>query len=144
MSNITPAAYPLSFLAQGGEFVVRSRDFPELLTAGGSEDEAVDLAEDALVVVALTYLEKGLPLPPASRPVKGERLVFLPAQVLAKIAVVQAWRQSGISKSELARRMDPAENEVRRILDPNYGTKLDKLDAAARALGHHLVVELAA
>jgi antitoxin HicB len=138
------AAYPLSFTVEDGDIVVRSRDFPELLTAGDTEEHAVDLAEDALVVVALTYLEKDRPLPPASRPAKGERVVFLPAQVLAKIAVVQAWRQSGISKSELARRMDLAENEVRRILDPNYGTKLDKLDAAARALGHHLIVGLAA
>jgi antitoxin HicB len=144
MGNVTPAAYPLSFLAEGGDIVVRSRDFPELLTAGGSEEEAIDLAEDALEVVALTYLEKGLPLPPASQPAKGERIVYLPAQVLAKIAVVLAWRQSAISKSELARRMGVAENEVRRILDPSYGTKLDKLDAAARALGHHLIVGLAA
>jgi antitoxin HicB len=144
MGDMTPAAYPLSFVADGDEVVVRSRDFPELLTAGDTEEEAADLAEDALEVVALTYLEKGLPLPPASRPAKGERIVFLPAQVLAKIAVVLAWRQSGISKSELARRMGVAENEARRILDPNYGTKLDKLDAAARALGRHLVVGLAA
>lgn len=135
--------YPLIFKEEGGDIVVRSRHFPELLTAGDTRDEALELAEDALVVALLTYVEKGIPLPDPVTDLEyrpDETDIYVPAQVTAKLAVIQAFRESGITKSELARRMDIGENEARRILDPNYGTKLDKLDAAMRALGERLEV----
>lgn len=133
-------AYPVFVQSDDGDLVVRSRDLPELLTFGHDEAEALANAAEALEVVALTYVEKGLPLPSPSKPQEGERLVYLSAPVAAKLAVWQAFVASGLSKSELARRMGVAEGEVRRILDPDYGSKLDKLDLAARALGMRLVV----
>lgn len=132
--------YPLSFTAEDGDIVVRSRDFPELLTAGGTEAEAAELAEDALVVVALGRRGDGEPLPAPSRPEAGERLVHLPAAVTAKLAVIDAFEARGISKAELARRLGVAVNEAQRILDVDHKTKLDRLDAAARALGVRLIV----
>ncbi|NJL08185.1 MAG: helix-turn-helix domain-containing protein, partial [Methylacidiphilales bacterium] len=57
--------------------------------------------------------------------------------------VWRAWRASGLSKVELARLMGVAETEVRRILDPEHATKLATLEAAARALGHRITVEVA-
>ena len=102
------------------------------------------MAEDALAVVLLTYLEKGMPLPKPRKARAGERMVVVPAATAAKIVVIQAFAASGISKVELARRLGVAENEARRILDPNHATKLDKLDLAARALGKRIAVDLAA
>jgi len=137
--------YPLTFTEEDGDIVVRSADMPELLTSGSTDQEAMELAEDALAVVLLAYLEKGRPLPAARAAlVAGERLVVVPAATAAKIAVIQAFQAAGISKSELARRLGVGENEARRILDPDHATKLDKLDAAARALGRRINVELAA
>jgi antitoxin HicB len=60
--------------------------------------------------------------------------------VAAKLAVLEAFRDAGISKSELARRIGKDEKEVRRILDPRHPTKLPALTAALRALGKRLVV----
>jgi antitoxin HicB len=134
------SAYPVALRQEEGEIVATSRDLPELLTFGANTAEALASAEDALVVVVLSYVEKGLDLPEPSPLRKGEHLVHLPAPVAAKLSVWRAFLAAGISKSELARRMGLKESEVRRILDPNYGTKLDKLDAAARALGLRLVV----
>lgn len=136
------SAYPLSFTREDGDFVVRSRDLPELLTAGSTHAEALELAEDALAVVLLTYMEKGQAVPAPSAAEPGEEVVAPPAPVAAKLAVWQAFKEAGISKSELARRMDVAEGEVRRVLDPNYGSKLDRLDQAARALGRRISVQL--
>lgn len=136
--------FPLTFAEEDGDIVVRSADMPELLTAGATHQEAADLAEDALAVVLLTYLEKGQALPEPRKPKAGERLIVVPAATAAKIAVIQAFRAAGISKSELARRLEVGENEARRILDPDHPTKLDKLDAAARALGRRISVDLAA
>lgn len=135
--------YPLSFTDEDGDIVVRCRDFPELLTAGESAEEARDNAEDALDVVVLTYLEKGIDLPEPSEEQAGEECVYVSATVAAKALVIQAFKESGISKVELARRMGIAETEARRILDPHYGTKLDRIDDAAKALGRRIVLDLA-
>lgn len=136
-------AYPVSLTPdENGEFLVQARDLPEVLTWGRTEGEALAMAEDALAVVVSAALDDGRPVPEPSPLQPGEHLVGLPAQLGAKIAVFRAWRDSGISKSELARRLGVAENEARRILDPHYNTKLDKLDAAARALGRRLTISL--
>jgi antitoxin HicB len=136
--------YPLTFITEDGDIAVGSMDMPELVTAGSNELEAMEMAEDALAVVLLTYLEKGMSLPKPRKAKPGERMVVVPAATAAKIAVIQAFTASGISKVELARRLGVGENEARRILDPNHATKLDKLDLAARALGRRIAVDLAA
>ena len=56
--------------------------------------------------------------------------------------MVEAFRAAGISKSELARRLGKQENEARRILDPDYPTKLTALDAELRALGKQVLVSV--
>jgi antitoxin HicB len=134
------ARYCVSLSAEEGDIVVRSRDFPELLTFGRTQEEALAMAEDALVVVILGRMDRDEDVPVPAKSRRGEIAVPLPAQTAAKLAVWQAFRQADIPKAELARRLDVGDNEVQRILDPRYGTKLDKLEAAAKALGVRLVV----
>lgn len=133
-------SYPTRVIEQGGDFVVSVRDLPEVVTSGASRDEAFELAADAIEVAVAVRLEKEMDLPAPSQAKRGERLVALPAPLAAKAAVYQAWKSSGIRKTELARRLGRSEVEVRRILNPKHGTKLDQLDEAARALGGRLEV----
>ena len=72
---------------------------------------------------------------------ESEYLIVLPAQLAAKLAVYRAWRAAGISKVALAKKLGIAEGEARRILNPRYGTKLDRLEAALAALGHLLLID---
>ncbi len=72
-------------------------------------------------------------------PDEPERFV-LPAALATKAAVYSAWKASGLSKVALAARLDLAEKEVRRILDPDYPTGLARMEQAAQALGIALVV----
>ena len=132
--------YFVSLSPEEGDIVVRSRDFPELLTFGRTREEALAMAEDALVVVVLGRMDRGEDVPAPTRGRRSDIAVLLPAQPAAKHAVWQAFRDAGIPKAELARRLDVGDNEVQRILDPRYGTKLDKLEAAAKVLGVRLVV----
>lgn len=136
--------YPVSITRDADDYVVTVRDLPEVQTSGDTETEALDLAADALEVVVAKRMEneEDLPLPSPAR--VDEIEVFLPPQLAAKAAVYIAWKQAGISKSELARRMGRSEVEARRILAPRHGTKLDQLDEAAKALGARLVVGLEA
>ena len=51
-------------------------------------------------------------------------------------------REAGISKTQLAKRLGVDEKEVRRLLDPRYGSKLPRIAQAISALGRRLVVSL--
>jgi antitoxin HicB len=137
-------AFAITLTAVDGEIVVSCRDLPEVLTSGSTEPEALEMAEDAIDVVVSAAMDEGRAVPEPSAPKKSEVLVNLPAQTAAKLAVWRAFLASGITKSELARRLGVGENEARRILSPRYRTKLDKLEAAARAMGGRIVVDLAA
>lgn len=138
-------SYPVALARdESGELRAVFRDLPEILTWGEDEAEALAAAADALEVAVGGLMDRGRDVPPPSPPVPGEHLVVLPAQLAAKLAVWRAWRENGISKSELARRLGITETEARRILDPKHATKLPTLDAAARALGKRLVVDLEA
>jgi len=85
-----------------------------------------------------------LPLPRAKA--RGAELVpvAVAPDVAAKLAVLEAFGEAGITKSDLARRIGKDEKEVRRILDPRHPTKLPALTAALRALGKRLVVAVEA
>jgi antitoxin HicB len=69
-----------------------------------------------------------------------ENCVALPARLAAKAAVYSAWRASPLSKAALGQKIGRSETEARRLLDPDYGTKLDQLGEAAAALGGRLSI----
>ncbi|MGC1778056.1 MAG: type II toxin-antitoxin system HicB family antitoxin [Xanthobacteraceae bacterium] len=123
-----------------GTIVVSFPDVPEAMTQGHGEADARTMAEEALGLVLLNYLQRGRPLP--KRRSKGHGLVEIAVapDVAAKLAVLESFAAAGISKTELAHRIGKDEKEVRRILDPKHPTKLPALTAALRALGKRLVV----
>jgi antitoxin HicB len=90
----------------------------------------------------LEYLARGRPLPKVKTKTKGRDLVpvAVAADVAAKLAVLEAFTEAGISKVDLARRLGKDEKEVRRILDPRHPSKLPALTDALRVLGKRLVV----
>lgn len=123
-----------------GVIVVTFPDVPEVVTEGDGEADARAQAEEALALVLLTYLRLGQPLPKPRAKGRGLIEIGVTPDVAAKLAVLEAFKAAGISKSELARRIGKDEKEVRRILDPKHATKLPALTAALRALGKRLVV----
>jgi antitoxin HicB len=120
--------------------VVSFPDVPEAITQGRDIADARAMAEEALGLVLLAYLERGRALPKSRA--RGRNLVEIAVapEVAAKLAVLESFVAAGITKSELARRIGKDEKEVRRILDPKHATKLPALTAALRALGKRLVV----
>jgi antitoxin HicB len=119
--------------------VVSFPDVPEAITQGDDEKDALVMAEEALGLALLTYPERGLRLPrPKAR--RGLVPIAVAPDVAAKLAVLEAFGESGISKVELARRIGKDEKEVRRILDPKHPTKLPALTETLRALGKQLVI----
>jgi antitoxin HicB len=61
-----------------------------------------------------------------------------------KIAVVESWLASGLTKTEFGRALGVDEKEARRILDPDATTKADRLEEALGVLGRKLHIEVEA
>jgi len=103
--------------------------------------DARAMAADALGVALLTYLEMGRPLP---EPATAGTMISPEPEIAMKIAVIETFREAGISRSELARRIGKDEKEARRLLDPDVITKLPLLVSALAAMGKRLVIGLEA
>ncbi len=132
--------YGIAISKEGEDHVVSVRDLPEVVTAGDTHEEALALAADAIAVVVAGRMKDEAELQPPSTVAVNEESVPLDPHLAAKASVYALWRKARISKSELARRMQRKEGEIRRLLDPAHGTKLDQLRDAAHALGDALVV----
>ena len=60
-----------------------------------------------------------------------------------KLGVYSEMMAQGIRKAELARRLGWKPPQVDRLFDLGHASRLDQLEAAAKALGRHIEVKLA-
>ncbi len=135
--------YPVRLTtAEEGGYIVTCRDLPQLITQGEDERDALEQAADAMDEVFATYMIEGIDFPGPSKAKRREHLVSPPAETMAKAALYIAMRQAGISKMQLARQLGVDEKEVRRLLDPHYGSKLPRIAQAINLLGQRLVIDL--
>lgn len=128
--------------AEEGGFVVTCRDLPQLVTQGEDLAGALVEAADAMDEVFAAYMQGGMHFPSPTKAKRGEHMVSPPAETVAKAALYVAMHEAGITKVQLARKLGVDEKEVRRLLDPHYGSKLPRIAQAITALGHRLVIGL--
>lgn len=127
---------------QGG-FVVTFPDFDWGVTQGEDEAEANEMAADALALMIQDYIDNGRELP-QPRKLRGRnyRTIQLPALQDAKVELYRAFLASGIRKSELARRLVIPKTVVDRLFDLRHRSRLDQIEAAFRALGKKLSIDI--
>lgn len=126
----------------GAGWLVTFPDVPEAITGGEDRGQALANATDALELALLTYTKDGKAWPSVGTAV-GEP-VAVRAVVLAKVAFISAFEDSGMTQVALARRMGKGETEVRRMLDPYHQTKLASIETGLLALGKRLVISVEA
>lgn len=97
--------YPARIRPDGNRFFVMFPDIPEALTDGGSREEAVANAADALETAMEFYFEDSRPVPPPSALKRGQVPIALPASLSAKVLLLNAMIEEGVTPSELARRL---------------------------------------
>jgi antitoxin HicB len=133
----TKLAWPAMFIPDDeGRVQVRFPDFPEALTDGTDETEALAEAADCLAEAVAARIVDGEDIPAPSAVRRGMHVVPLPPVLAYKTALFSAMRRDGISKSELARLLGVDEKDVRRLVDPRYGgSKVERLHAALAACG---------
>jgi antitoxin HicB len=147
-----------------GTVLVTSPDFPELVTFGDDEEDALSYAVGAFeeAIAARISDRQEIPTPskeevPISK-VRGRikisedepsqakastRRVTLPVQAAVKVLLYQQMWKDGVRKADLARRMDLHRQEIDRLLDLNHATNLAKIEKAFAALGKTLDIAVA-
>lgn len=127
--------------AEDGEFVATSRDVPEAITSGTTESEALLSMSDALgAALAGTVLDHR-DIPEPSTPLPGEYLVPVAPLVAAKLALRAAMRAENVNNTDLARRLNVSEGAVRRLVDLDHASRLDRVIAALAVLGAGIIIE---
>lgn len=132
--------YGVAVEREGDEFRAICAEAPEAIAFGETEADALREMAEALKAVVRGRIQMKLDLVPPKGDPAAPHQIGIPAQLAAKAAVYAAWRASGLSKVALGELLDRREGEVRRILDPDHGTRLDQLEEAAAALGGRLIV----
>ena len=127
---------------EAGFFLVTFPDIPFAATDGKTMAQALEEARDCLEEAIAVSIADNLDFPYPSSVRKGHHSISLTARMSAKAALYIAVRETGISKSELARRLGVDEKEIRRMLSPRHQTKLPRIEQALSVLGYQLSVSL--
>lgn len=125
-----------------GGFIARFRDVPEAMTEAWDLEELKNNARDALISAIDFYIEDRRAFPVGSTAKSGDIAIELPASVAAKILLLNTMVQSNVRPADLARKMNIKPQEVTRLTDIRHATKIDTIQAALRALGRELILEI--
>jgi len=127
-------AYPVSFKTYAnGQVGAFFADVPEAITAGATQAQALDYAQDALVLALSSYSGRALPKPGKAK--RGQQVVALPPRAAIKLAIIDAMRVQAMTQERLSALMGIDARQVRRVLDLGHESKLSQLDATLAALG---------
>lgn len=128
---------------EAGGFVVTFPDFQYGVTQGDTLQEAITMAQDLLAVLIADRIEKSDDIPkPSKRRGRNSRLVSLPALQSAKVELYRAFRSSGVTKAELARRIGIAKSNLDRLFDLRHHSRFDLIEAAFAALNRQVLIEV--
>lgn len=128
---------------EAGGYVVTFPDFGYGATQGETDEEAMEMARDLLMLSIGDFMREGKPLPRAKRH-RGLhfRAVELPALQTAKVELYAAFLESGLKKTEFADRIGIAKTHVDRLFSLRHRSRLDQMEAAFAAVGKRLHVEV--
>jgi antitoxin HicB len=136
--------YPARFELDrpSGSYTVTFPDFDWGVTQGDDLDDAMFMARDLLKIFLEDCIQQRQPLPKPSKRGRGYRTVSLPALEEAKVVLYAAVREAGLRNADLARRLRQPVAHVDRLLDLRRRSKMDDIEAALRALGKSISIEI--
>jgi antitoxin HicB len=121
--------------------LVTCPDLPEVVTFGTDAADAHLRARDAIVTALQGRIAAREDIPESSG--SGGEAVDLGTLLEAKVALYRLMRTEGVTKAELARRLNWHGPSVDRLLDLDHDSRFGSMAAAFRALGRemHIAVE---
>ncbi len=125
--------YPIILTPDDNDTVMAtSPDFPELVTFGDDNNDALLRAVDALEEAIAARIADRENIPPPS---KGRHRATLPTLTTMKVILYNSMREQNVTKAELARQLSCHGPQVDRLLDLHHASKVDQLETAMRTLG---------
>jgi len=138
--------YPIKLTPDDNEtFLVTCPALPEVTTFGKTEEEIQHAATGAIeeAIAARIGYGEALPQPvPPGKAGRSSKFVKLPALTALKAQLYIVLRESGITRAELARRLGWHREQVDRLFRLDHASRLDRLEAAFKALQRELDVRL--
>jgi antitoxin HicB len=135
-------SYRVTLENDEGTVLVKSPDFPELITFGEDESDALSYAIGAFTEAIAARIAHHEPIPEPSRGRPSDRRVTLSSNVALKAQLYQSLFENGMKKAELARRLNLHRQEIDRLFDINHVTNITKIEAAFAVLGKSLKFEV--
>ena len=126
-----------------GTFFVAVPAFPEVTTYGEDQESACENALDAIEEAIAARISDGddIPHPLAETTGKGW-FVELSLLIYLKTSLYMISRHKGITRAEIARRMGVHREQVDRIFRLDHNSRMDQIEAAFKAIGVPVRVEL--
>lgn len=134
--------YPVILTKDGSSIIAEFPDVPEAMTVGADNDNALEWAQDALVVALSGYLDDRRNIPKPSKPKSGQMTVALPPLIASKLAIYQAMQDQKVTQADLAEKLHCDARQIRRLLDLDHHSRMDLIDDALHELGKQLVVDI--
>lgn len=137
--------YPIELTKQQeGGYLVTFPDLPEAITQGETKEEATSEAIDCLEEAIANRIEMKLDIPYSSKPKKQQECVSLPATIAAKAALYLTIKKEKLTNTNLAKKLNCDEKEIRRLLDPHFKSKIPRIEQVLHQLGQRLEVGFSA
>lgn len=137
-----------------GTFLATCRAFPEVTTFVDEVGELLLVGVGAIEEAIAARIASGQDIPPPAGPEEvktcfraedgntGRAWVKLPHQTTLKVLLYTLLRSEGMTRAELARRLDWNRESVDRLFRLDHSNRIAQFDAAFRELGHDLQVSL--
>jgi antitoxin HicB len=125
-----------------GTLLVTCRALPEVTTFGDGEADAMAHAIGAIEEALAARISDGADIPAGDA--KGPHLVRLPALTALKVELYRQLRDDGITRAELVRRLHWNRESVDRLFRLDHNSRIDQIEAAFKALGRNLEIEVSA
>ena len=114
---------------------------PMVATFGETRETALHHAADAIETALGSMIADGEEIPPPDR---TGTLVRMPLLTTLKVELYRALREAGITRAELARRLNWKRESVDRLFRLDHRSRLDQIEAAMAAIGKAFDVEVLA
>lgn len=135
--------YPIELTPDdNGTYLVTCPDLPEVTTFGEDVASAAAHAADAIEEALAGRAAAGRDIPEPSAP--GPHSAAVGTQVELKLLLHRRLRAAGLSRADLQRRLGWQRESVDRLFRFDHASRLDRVDAALRALGGEIRVEVRA
>lgn len=130
------------FVEDEGAYEISFCDFPELEGVSYCKEDVELEAQEMLLANFADYItaRKTIPLPTVQR--DDAFTIYLPITCCLKIALSNAILASGITHFDLARRLNINAQQIERLVDIHYVSKIDLLEQALYLLGYEATVKI--